>query len=196
MNDQFELVAPSPACDIDLSSTGYDVIVIDPPWPMKKIVRIVRPNQHEELDYKTLTVSEIANIKLPLAKNSHIFLWTTQKFLTSAIKVLDIWGLKYIMTFVWHKPGGFQPYNLPQFNAEFVLYARHGAPKFISTKGLKCCFDGKRGAHSEKPVEFYRMIANATTGRRIDIFSRRTHEGFDPWGDQVRKSDAECPTVY
>ena len=41
----------------------YDVIVIDPPWDMKKIERDVTPNQ-SEFDYPTMTEQEIAQTKI------------------------------------------------------------------------------------------------------------------------------------
>ena len=44
----------------------YDVIVIDPPWEMKKIERDERPNQ-VEFDYPTMTEGELAAMQLPAA---------------------------------------------------------------------------------------------------------------------------------
>ena len=44
----------------------YDVLVIDPPWPMEKIERDERPNQ-AAFDYPTMSEAEIAAVKLPMA---------------------------------------------------------------------------------------------------------------------------------
>ncbi len=166
----------------------YDVIVIDPPWPIQKIERDCRPNQ-VGMDYLTMSLEEIALLSIPAAGDCHVWLWTTHRFLLNAFDLLNIWGLKYVCCLTWCKDGGFQPYGLPQYSSEFVLYARAGSPQFISTKDFSTWFTGKRREHSRKPDEFYETITRVTAGRRLDMFSRETRPGWKTWGNEPGKFD-------
>jgi N6-adenosine-specific RNA methylase IME4 len=171
-----------------LPTDTYDVIVIDPPWDMQKIERDVRPNQ-VAFDYPTMSEEELSEFDVPSisADDCHLFCWTTHKFLPSALRLVEAWGFRYVMTMVWHKPGGFQPIGLPQYNCEFALYARKGSPRFVDTKSFFACYEAPRREHSRKPDEFYDVIRRVTDGRRIDVFSRENRDGFEQFGNEADK---------
>ena len=168
----------------ELPQGQYRTIVIDPPWPMEKIEREVRPNQ-AGFDYPTMSIEKISAMNIPVADNAFVFLWTTQKFLPSAFQILHAWELKYRFTMVWHKNGGIQPYNCAQFNCEFVLVGSKGNPIFADLKAFKTAFNAPRQEHSVKPDAFYELVNRVALAPRLDMFSRREIEGFDVWGNEV-----------
>jgi N6-adenosine-specific RNA methylase IME4 len=166
----------------------YHTIVIDPPWQMEKIERAVHPEQ-VGFDYPTMDGDQLAAFPLPnmAAPDCHLFLWTTHRFLPLALDLAEEWGFKYVYTHVWYKPGGFQPFGLPQYNCEFCLYCRRGNPRFLDTQAFLTCFQAPRREHSRKPDEFYNTVRRVCAGPRIDIFSREPRDGFDQFGNQAEK---------
>lgn len=175
--------------DIRVPDGKFRTIVIDPPWQMEKILREVAPNQ-VGFEYPTMTVDQIKDFSVPAEiadEDCHLFMWTTQKYLPASFSILEAWGFRYVFTMVWHKNGGFQPFNLPQYNCEFVVYGRKGSPDFIETKAFPTCFYGARREHSRKPDEFYDLVKRVAPGPRIDIFSREQREGFEQYGNEPDK---------
>lgn len=169
----------------------FDVVVIDPPWEMQKIDRDDRPNQ-DAFGYDTMSLAEIEafwvdKIEVKTKPDCHVFCWTTQKYLPEALKIIDRLGYRYVLTMVWHKPGGFQPNDLPQYNCEFAVYARKGSPLFVDTRDFFVCNSWPRREHSRKPQEFYQLIKRVTGGSRLDVFARERHEGFAQFGKEIDK---------
>ena len=176
------------ATSVHIPAGKFSTIVIDPPWPMEKIERDVAPDQ-VAFDYPTMSEDQLAAFPVAgmAADDCHLFCWTTHKFLPMSLRLLDVWGFRYVLTMVWHKPGGFQPFGLPQYNCEFAIYARRGTPIFADTKAFNVCFQAPRREHSRKPDEFYDVIRRVTTGPRIDVFSREARDGFDVYGNETNK---------
>lgn len=172
-------------------TSQFSTIVVDPPWPIEKIAREVRPNQ-AALDYPTMSLDEISALPVsPLCfDDCHLYLWTTERFLPSAFGILETWGFRYIFTMVWRKPGGYQPFGLPQYNCEFVLFGRRGSLNFDDTKNFFTCFEAPRREHSRKPDEFYDLVRRVSPGPRLDMFSRERREGFEQHGKETNKFGA------
>lgn len=167
----------------------YRTLVVDPPWPIEKIERGVRPNQYE-LDYPVMSLEEIKTLPqrglLPANKEgSHIYLWTTQKHLPSAFAVFDAWDVKYQCLLTWVKNVGFTPFSW-MYSTELCLFGRIGnLPLLVMGKRLDFAATVKE--HSRKPDEFYHLVKEVSPEPRLDMFSRETHDGFDNWGNEVGK---------
>lgn len=167
----------------------FRVVVVDPPWPISPTYD--RPNrllQSAGPPYPTMTIDEIKEMKLPLADDAWVLLWTIKQFVRESFSVLDAWGVEYDDLMVWHKPHGPQSAGRMQSNREFVLVGKKGSPKWRDTKQFQACFNAPNPkAHSTKPDEFYETIKRVTVGPRLDMFSRRLIEGFYPWGKEAKR---------
>ena len=163
----------------------YATIVVDPPWPIKRTEREINPYE-VGLDYPVMALDEISGLSVGdmLADDAFVFLWTTQRFLPDAFPILAGWGVKYRFTMVWHKPGGFQVFNMPQFNGEFIVVGVKGNPQFLEAKAFNAVFNAPRRGHSVKPDEFYALLRRVAPEPRLDMFSRREIEGFTGWGNE------------
>lgn len=175
-------------------TNGYDLIVVDPPWVVKKIRRRQRPNQME-MDYKMMSVMDIAALPINqlASENSWCFLWTTQKYLWSSKKILMGWGFNHLLTMVWEKTYG-RSAGMPlygfRWNAEFVLVGMRGKkttfPK--DKKLIPAVFQAENIRHSEKPQKFYDLVA-PLGDKRIDVFARKQKDGWDSIGDGIDGQD-------
>lgn len=163
----------------------YKTIVIDPPWPMEKIVRKVRPAQFD-LDYPVMSIDEIKMYHLPInTEGCHIYLWTTQRFLPVAFEVFQAWGINYQCLMTWVKNVGFTPFSW-MYSTEHCLFGRVGNLPLLKL-GKRLDFTAKVREHSRKPDEFYELVAEVSPGPRLDIFSRGEHVGFECYGNETDK---------
>jgi len=167
----------------------YDVIVVDPPWPVKKLIRSKRPNQ-VNMDYKTMSVDEISGLRVgDLAEEKcWLFLWTTQKYLFESKPILESWGFSHLVTGVWEKTYG-RSSGMPlygyRWNVEFILIGYKEQPELWPKRPLiPLGFSAENIKHSQKPDKFYRMIS-VLGENKIDIFARKARQGWTTWGNEV-----------
>ncbi len=171
------------------SSNGpFDCVVIDPPWPMRKIDRDDYPNQ-DAFDYPTMSEDELTAFWAKRSRASSrliaMFYVDDAGFLPVALRLLKIVVAQVCADNGVVEAGRIQPVGLPQYNMEFVIYARKGSPIFIDTKDFNCGFQAARREHSRKPDYFYDLVRRVTGGSRIDVFSREKREGFAQYGNEL-----------
>lgn len=163
----------------------YKLIVIDPPWEIKKIIRKVRPNQ-KEMDYPTMSFGQLWDLKVnELAdENSVCFLWTINKYLPLSFDLLHKWGFKYQRVLTWDKGNGMCLFGF-HHRSEFVVFGYRGKLEmYPKRKAIPTVFFAKSLRHSAKPNEFYEMVK--VFGKpRIDLFARDKKDGWDVWGNEV-----------
>ena len=180
---------------VPLPEGKYRTIVIDPPWPIEKILREVRPNQLD-LDYTTMTIEEIEALPIPelaYEDGCHIYLWTTHKYLPRAFEVLDAWGANYECLLTWVKNVGMTPFSW-MYSTEHCLFARIGNLPLLKF-GKRLDFQAKVREHSRKPDEFYNLVKEVSLEPRIDMFSREEREGFAQYGNELDRFSSKEVSV-
>lgn len=173
------------AMDMPLPAGTFRTLVIDPPWPVDKSVRVATPEQGSHLDYPTMALEEIEALPIEehAANDAHLYLWVTQRFLPAGLELVDRWGFKYHCLLTWLKPGGFAPFSWT-FNTEHVVFAYRGRFE-LRELGLSIGFQAPRGAHSEKPDAFYDLVERASFEPWLDMFARRGRTNWTVWGDEM-----------
>lgn len=181
---------------IPFPNKKYNIIYADPPWPYDN-----PKNNDPKMGGKTypvMTIEEICN--LPVNKlsdnNCSLFLWATMPKLKESLLVGESWGFKYITcAFTWVKlnPSGNGIYSglghWTNGNAELCLFFKKGHPKRLA-KNIKQIQIHPRGRHSAKPIQIKEQIIKLIGDLpRIELFAREKTDGWDSWGNEVKKED-------
>lgn len=185
----------------------YSVVYADPPWDQKagpnlsggykvvggKQVFNAKSSRSEDLPYKTMSVAQIAalDVKNIVAKDAHLYLWVTNKYLLEAAAVIEAWGFKYSTSIIWQKNimgGGLG--GAYRISHEQLLFCTRGSLK-AKDKIVGTVFNVKRPyvngfpCHSKKPDFFAEMIDKVSPGPRIELFARTKRENWHSWGNEV-----------
>ena len=170
----------------------YRTIVADPPWPYGSrmcgtLSGLDTPSTMgaAPMPYPTMAIEEISALPVrDLAEaNSHLYLWTTQRFLREALDVLGAWGFGLSAVLVWAKPpkgvvGTFVS------STEFCLFGRRGHLPH-KARHIGTCFTWPRSSHSAKPEAFLDMVELVSPGPYLELFARRQRLGWDTWGNEA-----------
>lgn len=172
----------------------YATIVADPPWHYAGfgVGRIPQGSAHDgrisPMPYATMTVDEIASLPVTelAAKDSHLYLWTTNRYLHDAFHVLEAWGFRYSTPLIWTKTpmpgmigGAYRP------SAEFVLFARRGSLKPKRREVTQWWNWPRQRRHSEKPAAFMDIVESVSPGPYLEMFARAQRLGWDTWGNEA-----------
>jgi N6-adenosine-specific RNA methylase IME4 len=191
---------------LELPSGPFGCVVADPPWSFRGFNEITS-ERSVEAKYPTMTVADICalSVKDVVARDAHLFIWTTGPKLPETFKVIEAWGFKYsAMGFVWIKQKrSFDPGQLrflpgaesdlhvglgytTRKNAEFCLLARRGSAKRRAANIREVIMAPVR-EHSRKPEEARERIERYCEGPYLELFARSTRPGWTAWGNQIDK---------
>jgi len=161
----------------------YDIIYADPGWKYDSDA-----SQRGKADnhYSTMTTKDIADLDVPSAENTLLFLWVTNAHLEDGLRVLKSWGFKYITNFAWVK----DKIGLGWFargQHELLLLCMKGTmPHPEDHTRFSTVITAPRGEHSVKPEIVYEMIETMYPNRvYLELFARKKRSGWTPWGLEV-----------
>jgi N6-adenosine-specific RNA methylase IME4 len=169
----------------------YRTIVADPPWAYERMVgRTIGGGpgwQVRGLPYPSMTVDEIQSLPIPDLADSdaRLFLWTTNRYMPAAFRLLSGWGFRYQQTLVWRKNNA-SPYPgaVAVIDVEMLLVAQRGTPGRLSF-AKSACIEASVTRHSQKPEAFLDLVESVSPGPYLELFARRQRLGWDTWGNEA-----------
>ena len=172
---------------IPFPNKKYQIIYADPPWSYGKPLKwkgIHGKAYGPEHYYKTMSLNDIQNLKIPADNNSWLILWSTASKLPEGIDTLKKWGFEYRTCAIWDKwhlgLGWFF-----RLQHELILIGKKGKPKQPLIKP-RSVFKEIRTVHSKKPKCVREWIEKAFPNlSKIELFARQKTEGWDVWGNEV-----------
>ncbi len=189
--------------DIYDTDKKYDVIYADPPWQFNNKKTGGSMKSGSEHQYKSvMSIDDLKKMPIPdiASDNCLLVMWWVGSMPQEAIDLVNSWGfnIKTMNGFVWNK---ITQNNKPYFGMGF--YTRAGSEScVIATKGkfksvsrsvraVFCAesqiqFEAKVTKHSEKPHQVRDLIVDlAGDVPRIELFARKTADGWDCFGNEV-----------
>ena len=170
----------------------YRTILIDPPWPHPMTGQFKkRENRAPALRYPTMSLEEIT--KLPIENlaetGSHLWLWTTNQMLPVSYSIVKNWGFNYLATVTWIKPSGMGAYFAN--TTQHMIMGYYKSCKFTLARWRPTHFTGNvlRGKHSVKPEESYKLIESISLPDRIELFARKSRDGWISIGNEIDNQD-------
>lgn len=181
----------------------YQTITADPPWPYRdvngpRVAPSLRPKTWNgvsgavgsALRYGSMSLSEICALKPQAASNAHLYLWTTNSFLVEAHEVARAWGFKTktLLTWIKVKSDGTPSMKAGHYYrgaTEHILFAVKGSLKLMGPPA-PTAYLSPRLPHSVKPAWFYSLVEEQSPGPYLEMFARKTREGWDSWGNDVQ----------
>jgi N6-adenosine-specific RNA methylase IME4 len=165
----------------------FSTFYIDPPWPYdNKSTRGAAEDHYEVMTIEDLKSIPIDKLSADLA---HLHLWTTNAFIFEAKELLDAWGFEYKGFYVWVKPQ-IGMGNYWRVGQEYLMLGVRGGKRF-EQHNLRSWGEYSRRKHSAKPEEVRKLVEQAGSGPRLELFGRKPiyRESWIVWGNEIKKKD-------
>jgi len=161
----------------------YEVIYADPPWRYSFSKSDSRKIENQ---YPTMTVKEICELKVPSAKDSVLYLWTTAPKLIEGLQVMKAWGFTYKSQAIWDKEVIGMGYWFRGQHEILLVGTKGNFSPPPSELRKSSVFRFKRSLHSKKPDEIRNLITSWFPDKtKLEMFARTAPDGWNVWGNEV-----------
>lgn len=181
--------------------TAFVTIMADPPWQYRDGLTMSAVKRGAASNYRTMSVEAICDLYTPsrvngrgtystatlaghpVAKDAHLYLWTTNAFMEQAHQVAVAWGFLPRTILTWIKPRiGMGHYY--RNTTEHIVFAVRGKLP-TRRKDQPTHFEAPVGRHSEKPEQAYEIVERMSPGPYLELFARRPRANWTVWGNEV-----------
>lgn len=181
----------------DLSSIRgeFATICADPPWDVGRGPEWSSNGASRPLVYPTMTLQDMAEMKIPAANDAHLYMWTINAYIEEAYALAREWGFKPSTMLYWLKqPHGIGLGGTFGLCVEPILFCRRGS---LSSKRRidRNWWGWPRGRHSAKPEEFQTIVESVSPGPYLELFGRRNRPGWTVWGNDPSLTKVPEPTL-
>ena len=181
-----------------MKTRQYKTILADPPWRFQNRTGKVAPEHGRLHRYQTMSDQEIfaLNVAALAEDNAHLYLWTPNALLPTALQTMDAWGFRYVTNLVWlktRKDGGPDGRGVGFYFrnvTELLLFGVRGRMRTLppGRRQVNAILERKR-EHSRKPEAAYDVIEACSPGPYLELFARHHRQGWEQWGDQLPRRE-------
>lgn len=177
---------------------GYGAIIADPPWYFRNY-SAAGEEKNPVAHYACMSIDDIAALPVSqlAAPDCALFMWATAPMLPDAIRLMAAWGFTFKSAGAWAKQSStgekwaFGTGYCFRSAAEFYLLGTIGKPK-VQSRSIRNLIVAPVREHSRKPDDLHRDVEALYTGPYAELFGREQRNGWDVWGNQADRFDAEA----
>lgn len=174
----------------------FGVIYADPPWRFEPYSRDTGMDRAADNHYPTMTVEDIAALKVPAADDCVLFLWATAPMIREALVVMANWGFDYKSQIIWAKDRIGTGYWARSKHEILLIGVRGDIPAPQPGTQPESVIHAPVGAHSAKPAVFAELIERLfPTLPKIELFAREARRGWTGWGAEADLPDPRVQGV-
>ena len=177
----------------EVPAKGYQIIYADPPWSYEG-----GRGTDGLVPYRTTTMRDLKNIKVPAAETSVLFMWAVQALIPEALALIKAWNFEFqgivfcwIKTYKHKKTPFFGCGSYTRANCELLLYATRGVVPARLNVQETIAVQATRLGHSVKPSVFREKIDSLFAdlfNEKLEMFARTCRgETWHSMGDEVMK---------